>query len=141
MPDRILHKPGPLDEAEWELIGAHTLIGERILDGAPAMGPVAQVVRSSHERWDGTGYPDGLAGEEIPLAARVISVRDAFDAMIGERPYSTALTVDEAMTELRRCAGTQFDPRIVELFVEAIVPGVYADAAAGVGAAAASRDV
>jgi diguanylate cyclase (GGDEF)-like protein len=118
IPDRILHKPGPLDEAEWELMHRHTAIGERILQAAPAMTPVAKLVRSSHERWDGTGYPDELAGEEIPLGSRIIFVCDAFEAMTEQRSYRRAMSPEEALVELRRCAGTQFDPRIVDLFAE-----------------------
>ena len=87
IPDAILDKPGPLDAGEWSFMRRHTLIGERILLAAPALRPVARLVRSSHERWDGGGYPDGLAGEEIPLGARVVAVCDAFDAMTTERPY------------------------------------------------------
>ena len=86
IPDEILHKPGPLDDVEWELMRKHTLVGERIIGAFPSMAPVARLVRSSHERWDGEGYPDGLAGEEIPLGARVILICDAFDAMLRERP-------------------------------------------------------
>jgi two-component system, cell cycle response regulator len=120
IPDHILQKPGPLDDGEWELIHTHTLIGERILDAAPAMAPVSRVVRSSHEHWDGTGYPDGLAGPEIPLAARIVAVCDAYDAMVTDRPYRAARSPQQAVAELRRCAGSQFDPAIVELFVEAV---------------------
>ena len=88
IPDEILRKPGRLDEIEWELMRKHTLVGERILGTSPSLAPVARLVRSSHERWDGEGYPDGLAGEEIPLGARIILICDAFDAMRHERPYS-----------------------------------------------------
>jgi two-component system cell cycle response regulator len=117
VPDAILSKPGPLDEEEWAFIRRHTLIGERIVAAAPALGRVAALVRSSHERWDGAGYPDGLAGEEIPLGARIVAVADAFDAMTNVRPYSLPRSPDAAMEELRRCAGTQFDARVVEAFV------------------------
>ncbi len=119
IPDAILTKPGPLDELEWSFMRRHTIIGERILAAAPALVPVASLVRSSHERWDGAGYPDGMKGEEIPLGARVVCVCDAYDAMVSERPYRKALTPGEALEELRRCAGTQFDPRVVEAFVAA----------------------
>jgi two-component system, cell cycle response regulator len=122
IPDAVLHKPGPLTPEEMELIRRHTLIGERILDSAPAMSPVARIVRSSHERWDGAGYPDGLAGEEIPLGSRIIFICDAFDAMVSERPYREPMGADEALAELRRCAGTQFDPELTELFCEEIYP-------------------
>jgi len=113
VPESILAKPGPLDEVEWGFVRQHTIVGERILSAAPALVPVAKLVRSSHESYDGTGYPDGLAGEEIPLGARIISVCDAYHAMISARPYERALARDEAMAELRRCAGDQFDPDVV----------------------------
>ena len=102
IPDAILTKPGPLDPHEWEFIRRHTLIGERIVSAAPALGAVAALVRSSHERWDGTGYPDRLLEQEIPLGARVVCVVDAFDAMISERPYSAAVAPAAALSELRR---------------------------------------
>jgi len=116
IPDEILHKPAKLDEDEWALMHQHTIIGDRILGAAPAMRPVAAIVRASHEHWDGRGYPDGLAGEQIPLGARIVSVCDAFHAMTTPRPYQRMMTPDEARTELRRCAGTQFDPAVVEAF-------------------------
>jgi diguanylate cyclase (GGDEF)-like protein len=116
IPEEILGKPGPLTEDEWEFVRRHTLIGERILGAAPALGAAAKIVRSTHERWDGTGYPDALAGPEIPLGARIVFVCDAFDAMTTGRPYSPALTREQALRELFRCAGTQFDPEVVEAF-------------------------
>jgi diguanylate cyclase (GGDEF)-like protein len=116
IPDAILHKPGPLDAQEWRFMRRHTILGERILTAASALRPVARLVRSSHERFDGGGYPDGLAGEAIPLGARVIFVCDAFDAMTSNRSYSNAISRAEALTELHRCAGTQFDPGVVEAF-------------------------
>ena len=90
IPEEILSKPGPLSDDEWEFVRRHTLIGERILGAAPALGAAAKLVRSTHEHWDGTGYPDGLAGAEIPLGARIIAVCDAFDAMTSPRPYARA---------------------------------------------------
>ncbi len=114
IPDAILAKPGPLNEEEWAYISKHTLIGERIVAAAPPLLPVARLVRSSHERWDGAGYPDGLAGESIPIGSRIVFVCDSFDAMISERPYRQACSPDEALAELRRCAGTQFDPEVVD---------------------------
>ncbi len=120
IPDAILHKPGPLDEDEMELMKKHTLTGERILSASPAMRPVAELVRSSHERWDGGGYPDGLAGEEIPLGSRIILICDGFDAMTSDRSYQPAISPAVALEEIRQHAGTQFDPSIVQLFHEAI---------------------
>ncbi len=116
IPEEILSKPGPLTDDEWEFVRRHTLIGERILGSAPALGAAAKIVRSTHERWDGTGYPDGLKGSESPLGARIICVCDAFDAMTSDRSYSEALTREEALRELIRGAGTQFDPVVVEAF-------------------------
>ncbi len=116
VPDVVLHKAGPLDEAEWRIMREHTVIGERILAAHPAMEPVARIVRSSHERWDGSGYPDALVGDAIPIGARIVAVCDSYDAMVSSRPYSGAASADEAMAELRRCAGAQFDPAVVEAF-------------------------
>jgi two-component system cell cycle response regulator len=114
IPDAILDKPEPLDESEWAFMRRHTIIGERILGAAPALAGVAKIVRSSHERIDGRGYPDGLSGNEIPLGARIVFVCDAFHAMTSVRPYADAVAVDVAVAELRRCAGTQFDALVVE---------------------------
>ncbi|MBS1870766.1 MAG: diguanylate cyclase [Actinobacteria bacterium] len=116
IPDEILHKPAALDSDEWDLMRQHTIIGDRILGAAPAMRPVAEIVRASHERWDGAGYPDGLQAEQIPLGARIVSVCDAFHAMTTPRSYQRTLSRAEALAELRRCAGTQFDPAVVEAF-------------------------
>ncbi|HEY4098695.1 MAG TPA: HD domain-containing phosphohydrolase [Baekduia sp.] len=120
VPDAILHKPARLDPAERAVIQRHSEVGERILAAAPALRPVARIVRSSHERWDGSGYPDGLAGEEIPLGARIVAVCDAFDAMTSDRPYQPRTNVDAALDELVRHAGTQFDPQVVAVFAAQI---------------------
>jgi two-component system, cell cycle response regulator len=116
IPEAILEKTGPLTEDEWKFVKRHTLIGARILHAAPALSHLADVVRSSHERFDGDGYPDGLAGTAIPLASRIIFVCDAFDAMTSGRPYAEAMTPKAALDELRRNAGTQFDPAAVAGF-------------------------
>jgi diguanylate cyclase (GGDEF)-like protein len=121
IPDAILSKPGPLDQDEWAFMKRHTTIGERIIAAAPALAAVAKLVRSSHERWDGAGYPDGLAGDDIPLGARIVAVCDAYDAIVADRPYRPARTSAEAIAELRRCAGTQFDPDVVVAFAAALV--------------------
>jgi diguanylate cyclase (GGDEF)-like protein len=117
VPDAILEKPGPLDDRELAVVRQHPIVAERILSAAPAMVAVAKMVRASHERFDGTGYPDGLAGDEIPLGARIIAVCDAFHAMTTSRSYHDLATLEEALGELRRCAGTQFDPLVVDAFV------------------------
>ena len=116
IPDAILSKPGKLDPDEWKFVHQHTLIGERILVAAPALAEVARLVRSSHERWDGLGYPDELAREEIPLGSRIIAVCDTFDAMSTKRPYRFPVNEQRALAELQSCAGTQFDPDVVEVF-------------------------
>jgi two-component system, cell cycle response regulator len=116
VPDAILSKPGPLSEAEWGYMREHTIVGDRILSAAPALEDAAKLVRASHERYDGTGYPDQLRGDEIPLGARIVAVCDAFHAMTSDRPYRPALAVREALDELERCAGAQFDPNVVRVF-------------------------
>jgi diguanylate cyclase (GGDEF)-like protein len=120
MPDAILQKPDALDGEEWDLVRQHTLIGERILSAAPALRPVARIVRSSHERWDGAGYPDGLAGAAIPLGARIVAVCDAYDAMISDRCYRPGRSAAGAREELLREAGRQFDPDVVAAALEVL---------------------
>jgi two-component system cell cycle response regulator len=120
IPDAILNKPAPLDDEEWAFMRRHTIIGERIVAAAPALRDVAVLVRASHERHDGCGYPDGLAGADVPLGARIVAVCDSFDAMVADRPYRRAVPQDVALRELERCAGTQFDPVVVAAFREAI---------------------
>jgi two-component system, cell cycle response regulator len=116
IPATILDKPGPLDEREWEFMRRHPLIGERIVTAAPALANTASLIRSSHERFDGHGYPDGLAGEKIPLGSRIIAVCDTFDAMSSDRSYRPRVGVDEALQELKRNAGSQFDAAVVDAF-------------------------
>jgi HD-GYP domain-containing protein (c-di-GMP phosphodiesterase class II) len=117
VPEAVLRKSGTLEPEEWAVIRRHPLIGDRILSAAPALAPVARLVRSSYERFDGTGYPDGLRGEAIPLGSRVIAVCVSYDAMTSARPYREALTVAAAFEELHRCAGHQFDPMVVDAFI------------------------
>jgi len=124
VPESILNKSGPLLPHEREKIEQHTVIGDQILAPIAFLAEVRPLVRHGHERWDGAGYPDGLGGEDIPLGARIIFACDALDAMTTDRPYRAALGLDEACAELRRCAGTQFDPAVVDALLE-----VLADAA------------
>jgi PAS domain S-box-containing protein/diguanylate cyclase (GGDEF)-like protein len=120
LPEAILSKAGPLDDEEWAFVRRHTLIGERIVRAAPALARIAPIVRASHERPDGKGYPDGLTQDRIPIGARIVAVVDAFDAMVSARPYRAAMTVADAVAELRRCAGTQFDAAVIEAFTHLI---------------------
>jgi diguanylate cyclase (GGDEF)-like protein len=117
IPESILAKPAPLDDEEWAFMRRHTLIGERIIGAAPSLAHTAHLVRSSHERFDGTGYPDALVGEDIPLGSRIITLCDAYDAMIAPRPYRHQMSVPDALSELQACAGSQFDPGVVDAFV------------------------
>ncbi len=117
-PHEILHKQGSLNEQEWEIIKCHPADGAELLEKIGGLKEVARIVRYHQEKWDGTGYPQGLKGEEIPLGSRVAAVVDTFDAITHDRPYRKGKSVKEALEELRRCAGTQFDPMIVELMCE-----------------------
>ena len=117
IPDKILRKPGPLDDAEKEIMRTHCEIGYNMLTRIPFLRDAADIVLSHHEFFDGTGYPRGLRGEQVPLGARIISIANALDAMLSDRPYRNALRMSQAREEIRRCAGTQFDPRIVEVFL------------------------
>ncbi|MGH2865132.1 MAG: HD-GYP domain-containing protein [Solirubrobacteraceae bacterium] len=120
IPENILTKAGPLDSDEWAIMRTHSEVGQRILAAAPSVAHAAKLVRSQHERYDGLGYPDRLAGEKILIGARIIAVCAAFVAMMRKRPFSDAITVAEALSELERCAGTQFDPQVVEVFGELV---------------------
>lgn len=112
MPRRLLDKPGPLDDAEWKLIRQHTLVGERILSRVPELRTVATLVRHSHEHFDGSGYPDGLRGEEIPFGSRIILCADAFQAIRSDRPYRVGRRTREALAEIEAHSGSQFDPSV-----------------------------
>jgi ribonuclease P protein subunit RPR2 len=116
VPEAVLNKPGPLTAAEWRVMRTHPVIGYQLVAAIPFLRTAGLVVRYHHEMFDGSGYPEGLKGEDIPLAARVFSVVDAFDAMTADRPYRAALSVDQAVSELDRMAGTQFDPEVVRVF-------------------------
>jgi diguanylate cyclase (GGDEF)-like protein/putative nucleotidyltransferase with HDIG domain len=120
IPYAVLHKEGPLDDNEWEMMRRHAVIGANILAAAPALAEVAEIVRHHHERFDGAGYPQGLAGSEIPLGSRIVFVCDSFDAMVSDRPHSGPMSEEGALDELRRHSGTQFDPRVVEAFCAAL---------------------
>ena len=121
IPEELLGKPGPLDAEEWAFVRRHPAIGERIIAAAPALAPAARLVHSTHERFDGSGYPDGLVGEQIPLGARIIAVCDAFTAMTYPRPYAPQLTVSAAVAELRDCAGSLFDPAVVDALANLVI--------------------
>ena len=123
VPKEIINKPGPLTDAEWAVMRGHTVEGQRMLESVGgALTPVGAIVRASHEDYDGMGYPDGLGGDEIPIEARICSTCDAFSAMTTDRAYRAAMSERDALTELRRCAGTQFDPRVVAAF-ESVLHG------------------
>ncbi len=117
IPDFILVKPCKLTEDEWKLMKTHSAKGAEIVGCIEGLANLVPVIRHHHEWYDGTGYPDGLKGEAIPLGARIISIADAYDTMTSERPYSEAIPQESALDELRQCAGTQFDPHLVDTFV------------------------
>jgi two-component system cell cycle response regulator len=120
IPDEILNKPGPLDAREWVIMRTHAEVGARIVSAAPSLAHTAELVRSHHEHYDGSGYPDRLRGQAIPLGAAVIAVCAAFVAMMKHRPFSDAITVEEGLDELRRCSGSQFDPGVVDALSELV---------------------
>jgi putative two-component system response regulator len=119
IPDSVLLKPGPLTEDEWEIMKSHTTVGAELLSGSrsPVVRMAEIIARTHHEKWDGTGYPDGLAGERIPLTARICAVCDVFDALVSDRPYKDAWEVEAALAEIDRLAGTHLDPRLAGLFI------------------------
>jgi HD-GYP domain-containing protein (c-di-GMP phosphodiesterase class II) len=120
LPDSVLGKSGYLDADDWAAVRKHPIAGERIVASIPSLARLAPAVRAEHERWDGTGYPDGLAGHAIPMASRIVLVCDAFDAMTSDRPYRRAMSEDVAVEELVRGAGTQFDAAVVGAFVRLV---------------------
>ena len=122
IPDSILLKPGPLTPEEWKVMRTHPEIGKRLIETIPFLRGAVPIVYSHHEKWDGSGYPRSLRGEEIPLGARIFAVVDAFDAMTFDRPYSKAIPFEAARTEIKRCAGTHFDPAVVEAFMRVPEP-------------------
>lgn len=124
VPDAILKKPGPLTEAERREIEQHTIWGHDLLSENDEFAPACEVARSHHERWDGSGYPDGLAGERIPLSARITAVADVYDALISKRPYKEAWPARDAIEEIRRMRGTHFDPNVVDAFTDLYDTGV-----------------
>jgi ribonuclease P protein subunit RPR2 len=117
IPEGILTKPGPLYASEWAQMRTHPLIGAQIVSRIRFLGDAVDVIRHHHEKFDGSGYPQGLRGEEIPLSARIFSVADAFDAMTSDRPYRTAMPAEDAIEEIVRCSGAHFDPEVVEPFL------------------------
>jgi ribonuclease P protein subunit RPR2 len=127
VPGHILRKPGPLDEDEWKVMREHPAIGARIIEPIRFLAGAMEIVRSHHERWDGTGYPDGLVGEEIPASARIFSIADSFDAMTSDRPYRRAMPIEAALEEIRRGAGSQFDPFVAVRFLDLVDSGAMGD--------------
>jgi HD-GYP domain-containing protein (c-di-GMP phosphodiesterase class II) len=120
VPQDILDKPGPLSAEEWEIVRRHPAAGEQIVGGIPALAHLAPLLRAMHEHWDGGGYPDGMRGHEIPLAARIVMACDAYEAIVSDRPYDPARPPEAAIAELRAGAGTQFDPRVVAAFLQVL---------------------
>jgi HD-GYP domain-containing protein (c-di-GMP phosphodiesterase class II) len=123
IPESVLCKPGPLTEDEWAIMRTHPAIGAQIVEPIRFLEGAVEIVRTHHERWDGRGYPIGLRGEQIPLAARVFAIADCFDAMTSDRPYRSAMSFDQAFEEIRLGAGTQFDPDVVSVFLDLTAEG------------------
>jgi putative nucleotidyltransferase with HDIG domain len=124
IPDELLVKPGPLSPDEWQIMRTHAEAGARLLAGFESLNGARVIVAQHHERWDGSGYPLGLAGDHINLGARIFAVADTLDAILSERPYRKPVTVETAVIEIARCSGTQFDPRVVEAFKK-IDPSIW----------------
>ncbi|GAB6107427.1 bifunctional diguanylate cyclase/phosphohydrolase [Fusibacter bizertensis] len=123
IPDNILKKPGSLTDDEWVIMKTHTAIGQRIASASPELKAISDLIYMHHEKWDGSGYPLGLKGKEIPLECRILSLVDSYDAMTNDRPYRKALSIEVAIAEIKRCSGTQFDPEMVEIFCAFIENG------------------
>jgi putative nucleotidyltransferase with HDIG domain len=123
--DAVLLKPGPLDEAEWQHMREHPVKGYEIANKIEMLKPIMSAVRNHHERWDGSGYPDKIVGQDIPIAARIVAIADAFDAMATDRPYKQALPLDECEAVLRKTAGKMYDPELIEIFVSRHLGALY----------------
>ncbi len=121
IPDAILNKPAKLTKEEYDIIKTHTMVGYQILKAADEYSGLAEYALSHHERWDGKGYPKGLMGTEIPLYSRIINVADSFEAMTANRPYRTGMSIEDAVAEIKRCSGSQFDPDIAEIFISKVL--------------------
>jgi len=122
IPDMVLLKQDKLTEEEWLLIKEHPYIGATIIAGIPSLQVIAQIVMNHHARWDGKGYPQSISGNDIPIGARIIAVADSFQAMVSDRPYRKGMPIEDALIEIKRCAGNQFDPEIVEVFLKLVLP-------------------
>jgi ribonuclease P protein subunit RPR2 len=138
VPEHVLRKPGPLTDAEWDVMREHPAIGAQIVEPIGFLSGAVDIVRSHHERWDGRGYPRGLRGEEIPLAARIFSIADSFDAMTSDRPYRAAMPLDQALAEIEDGAGSQFDPEVAQAFLDLADEGGLVLDLAGSGTIAAA---
>jgi HD-GYP domain-containing protein (c-di-GMP phosphodiesterase class II) len=123
LPPYILAKPGPLTENEWDAVKQHPAKGWEIMNRVPGLGAISKTIRHHHEQYDGSGYPDGIAREAIPLESRIIAVADTFDALTSERPYRPSMNQEQARAELKRVAGTQLDPKLVEILVKLMDKG------------------
>jgi HD-GYP domain-containing protein (c-di-GMP phosphodiesterase class II) len=124
VPESVLRKPGPLDDEEWAVMREHPAIGAQIVSPIRFLAGAVEIVRTHHERWDGLGYPQGLQGEEIPLAARIFAIADSFDAMTSDRPYRAAMPLERALDEIEAGSGTQFDPGVVDAFLDLVEDGL-----------------
>jgi len=124
IPDRVLNKKEKLNEKDWKAIKTHPKLGATIIRNVPHLAPCVNIVLYHHERWDGSGYPEGLKGEQIPIEARIIAIAESFDAMTSSLPYRPALPLEETIKELRKGAGLQFDPKLVDAFIRIVEAGL-----------------